>query len=173
MLFFVHNDQKKGEVWKTSLLDKAEKKVYNNITVERGVPRERVENILLLLWKEEKKRKSKWSPFREEERDELKKLFKKDLTKGRKSDIIIKLPQKSGADHEKLFEKNLKKYLTKRKESDIILKLSRKRERHRKKLLKKLEKVLDKQFWMWYNIKAARKGNGNSILKIEQYKEKV
>ena len=25
---------------------------------------------------------------------------------------------------------------------------------------------------MWYNIKAARKGNGNSILKIEQYKEK-
>ena len=25
---------------------------------------------------------------------------------------------------------------------------------------------------MWYNIKAARKGDGNSILKIEQYKEK-
>ena len=59
--------------------------------------------ILLLLCKEKKKRKSKQSPFREEDRDELKKLFKKDLTKRRKSDIIIKLPQKSGADHEKTF----------------------------------------------------------------------
>lgn len=79
-----------------------------------------------------KKRKSKQSPFREEDGDEQKKLFKKHLTKERKSDIIIKLPQKSGADHKKLFEKNLKKYLTKRKESDIILKLSHKREQHRK-----------------------------------------
>ena len=125
------------------------------------------------FWKEKKKRKSKRSPFREEDRDELKKLFKKGLTKERKSDIIIKLPRKRAElITKKLFEKSLKKYLTKRKESDIILKLSRKRERHRKNFWKNLKKALDKQFWMWYNIKAARKGNGNSILKIEQYKEK-
>ena len=125
------------------------------------------------FWKEKKKRKSKRSPFREEDRDELKKLFKKGLTKERKSDIIIKLPRKRAElITKKLFEKAWKKYLTKRKESDIILKLSRKRERHRKNFWKNLKKVLDKQFWMWYNIKAARKGNGNSILKIEQYKEK-
>lgn len=54
------------------LLDKGEEKVYNNITVERGGPRERVRNILLLLWKEKKKRESKRSPFREEDRDKLK-----------------------------------------------------------------------------------------------------
>ena len=102
-----------------------------------------------------------------------KKLFKKGLTKERKSDIIIKLPRKRAElITKKLFEKTWKKYLTKRKESDIILKLSRKRERHRKNFWKNLKKVLDKRFWMWYNIKAARKGNGNSILKIEQYKEK-
>lgn len=89
--------------------------------------------ILLLLWKEKKKRKSKRSLFREEDRDELKKLFKKGLTKERKSDIIIKLPRKRAElITKKLFEKTWKKYLTKRKESDIILKLSRERERHRK-----------------------------------------
>ena len=61
------------------------------------------------------------------------KLFEKHLTKRRKSDIIIKLPQKRAELITKNFlKKNLKKYLTKRKESDIILKLSRKRERHRK-----------------------------------------
>ena len=159
MLFFVHNDQKKGEVWKTSLLDKAEKKVYNNITVERGVPRERVENILLLLWKEEKKRKSKWSPFREEERDELKKLFKKDLTKGRKSDIIIKLPQKSGADHEKLFEKNLKKYLTNSFECDIILKL--------------LARATETASWKLNNIRKKYNDPWNSfVIKMKESQEK-
>ena len=36
------------------LLDKDEEKVYNNITVERGGPRERVRRILLLLLEREK-----------------------------------------------------------------------------------------------------------------------
>ena len=91
------------------------------------------ENITFTFGKRKKKRKSKRSPFREEDRDELKKLFKKGLTKERKSDIIIKLPRKRAElITKKLFEKTWKKYLTKRKESDIILKLSRKRERHRK-----------------------------------------
>ena len=85
-------------------MTKHKKRYIITLLSSAGVPRERVKKILLLLWKELiKKRKSKRSPFREEDRDELKKLFKKDLTKKRKSDIIIKLPQKSGADHEKTF----------------------------------------------------------------------
>ena len=72
-------------------------------------------NILLLLWKEKKKRKSKRSPFREEDRDELKKLFKKGLTKGRKSDIIIKLPRKRAELITKNFLKKLEKVLDKKK----------------------------------------------------------
>ena len=91
------------------LLDKDEEKVYNNITVERGGPRERVRIILLLLWKEKKKRKSKRSLFREEDRDELKKLFKKGLTKERKSGIIIKLPRKRAELITKNFLKKLGK----------------------------------------------------------------
>ena len=75
------NTQKPSIYLSILLLDKGEEKVYNNITVERGGPRERVRRILLLLCKEKKKRKSKRSPFREEDRDELKKLFKKGLTK--------------------------------------------------------------------------------------------
>ena len=39
------------------------------------------ENITFTFGKRKKKRKSKWSSFREEDRDELKKLFKKGLTK--------------------------------------------------------------------------------------------
>ena len=63
--------------------------------------------------------------------------------------------------------------MTKRKDSDIILvAVSQERATQKKTFEKNLKKVLDKRFWMWYNIKAARKGNGNSILKIEQYKEK-
>ena len=50
--------------------------------------------------------------------------------------------------------------------------VSQERATQKKTFEKNLKKVLDKWFWMWYNIKAARKGNGNSILKIEQYKEK-
>ena len=82
------------------------------------------------------------------------------------------MPQKSGADHEKNFLKKLEKALDKKKRKWYNIKAVSQERAAQKKLLKKLEKVLDKQFWMWYNIKAARKGNGNSILKIEQYKEK-
>ena len=61
-------------------------------------------SILLLLCKE--LRRSKRSPFREEDRDELKNFFKKDLTRERKSDIIIKLPRKRAElITKKLFEK--------------------------------------------------------------------
>ena len=69
------NTQKTSIYLSILLLDKDEEKVYNNITVERGESWEIVRRILLLLWKEKKKRKSKRSLFREEDRDELKKTF--------------------------------------------------------------------------------------------------
>lgn len=125
------------------------------------------------FWKEKKKRKSKRSPFREEDRDELKKLFKKGLTKERKSDIIIKLPRKRAELITKNFLKKLGKSTWQKEKKVINIKaVSQERATQKKTFEKNLKKVLDKRFWMWYNIKAARKGNGNSILKIEQYKEK-
>ena len=71
------------------------------------------------FWKEKKKRKSKRSPFREEDRDELKKLLKKGLTKERKSDIIIKLPRKRAELITKNFLKKLGKS-TWQKEKKVI-----------------------------------------------------
>ena len=73
------------------------------------------ENITFTLEREKKKRKSKRSPFREEDRDELKKLFKNGLTKERKSDIIIKLPRKRAELITKNFLKKLEKVLDKKK----------------------------------------------------------
>lgn len=91
--------------------------------------------------KRKKKRKSKRSPFREEDRDELKKLFKKGLTKERKSDIIIKLPRKRAElITKKLFEKNLKKVLDKKKRKWYNIKAVSQERATQKKLLKKLEK---------------------------------
>ena len=102
-----------------------------------------------------------------------KKLFKKGLTKERKSDIIIKLPRKRAELITKNFLKNLEKVLDKKKRKWYNIKaVSQERATQKKTFEKNLKKVLDKRFWMWYNIKAARKGDGNSILKIEQYKEK-
>lgn len=71
------------------------------------------------FWKEKKKRKSKRSLFREEDRDELKKLFKKGLTKERKSGIIIKLPRKRAELITKNFLKKLGKS-TWQKEKKVI-----------------------------------------------------
>lgn len=48
------NTQKTSIYLSILLLDKDEEKVYNNITVERGRPRERVRRILLLLLEREK-----------------------------------------------------------------------------------------------------------------------
>ena len=48
------NTQKTSIYLSILLLDKDEEKVYNNITVERGGPRERVRRILLLLLEREK-----------------------------------------------------------------------------------------------------------------------
>ena len=50
------NTQKVSIYLSILLLDKVKKKVYNNITVERGEPRERVKKILLLLCKESVRR---------------------------------------------------------------------------------------------------------------------
>ena len=50
------NTQKTSIYLSILLLDKGEEKVYNNITVERGGPRERVRRILLLLLEREKRR---------------------------------------------------------------------------------------------------------------------
>ena len=110
------------------------------------------------------------------ERKKFKEIWKKHLTREKKSDIINKLSAKRIANISKRFWKNLKKELDKMNEMWYNRKagLLKKTGDHIKKFLKKLEKVLDKNEKMWYNKKASaekRERKKNSILKIEQCKK--
>ena len=71
------------------------------------------------------------------------------------------------------FEKTSEKGLTKEFGCDIIEKLVWKRNSgHKKVFWKNLKKVLDKELWMWYNIKAVSQEGAPQKRKFEKTSEK-
>ena len=71
------------------------------------------------------------------------------------------------------FEKTSEKWLTKEFGCDIIEKLVWKRNSgHKKVFWKNLKKVLDKELWMWYNIKAVSQEGAPQKRKFEKTSEK-
>ena len=90
-------------------------------------------------------------------------------------DIIIKLSNEGASGRGKtsgeVWKKISEKHLTNEFESDIILKLLSESGTQQKLFWKNFEKVLDKGFELWYNIKAVPRGRANSILKIKQCKK--